>query len=107
MPTTQIKIATLHPDMIARYEQLHNEIPEQNLRHMREGGYCALRIFRHGTTLVMLAEFDEALMVSDRVVDEAAEVDWYQKTSECFATPWTDAPEIFRFATTIGVEDAN
>ena len=94
--------------MTARYEQLHAEIPAQNLRHMREGGYRSFRIFRYGTTLVMIIEFDQTLVVPDRVVDEAAEADWHQKTSECFATPWVDALEVFRFVhDTAGIGDAN
>jgi L-rhamnose mutarotase len=90
-----MNIATLHPDMIAEYERLHNQIPPQIVKNLSESGYTELRIYRQGTTLLMYMEWDEAAVVSDRVFDAAAEEEWQQVTGACFEKRWEEVPEIF------------
>jgi L-rhamnose mutarotase len=93
----QVKIAVLHPDRLLEYERLHQNIPEMNLRHMREGGYHTMRILRSEQTVIMVLEHDETRDIASLLeFSEAAEL-WQTRTAPCFATPWRDAHEIFSF----------
>jgi len=94
-PTRLIKIATLHPESVQRYQDLHDALPEANRRHMLEGGYQSLTIHRHGLTLVMILEVDERKALSGRVVDREAEQRWHDLTAPCFAQPWQDLSLVY------------
>ncbi|WP_308635297.1 L-rhamnose mutarotase [Paenibacillus silvisoli] len=96
--TTIFKVAKLHPNKVDLYQQLHDEIPPANLKHMQEAGIVSLRIFREGSTLFMVVESDMALEMPNRVVDQAVEERWKTLTGECFAEFWQDAGEIYIFS---------
>ncbi len=94
----KVKIATLHPEHLLEYERLHREIPKINERHMTEGGYQRMEILRAGNTLIMLLESDDSKDIKSLTeFTEAAEA-WRKQTEPCFATPWQDANEIYRFS---------
>lgn len=100
MPATRTvvyKIAKLHPDQVERYQQLHDEIPMENERHMQESGIISLRIFGSGLTLFMIVETDSALETPDRFIDLAAEQRWHDLTGICFSEKWEDMKEVYTF----------
>src|SRR4051794_20390148 len=97
MITRKLRVATLHPDKIEEYERLHNEIPEQNKKHIRESGYKRLQIFRQGTQLMMYLEWDTSAVILNRQIDEEAEEQWMRLTESCFAKMWEEVPIIFNF----------
>jgi L-rhamnose mutarotase len=100
----KVKIATLHPEYLLEYERLHRQVPEINVRHMTEGGYQRMQILRSGNTVIMLLECDEGKDIKSlSEFAEAAEA-WRKQTEPCFATPWQDANEIYRFTVQISVQ---
>jgi L-rhamnose mutarotase len=94
---TILQIAQLKPEMIEHYEKLHREIPTLNLRHMREGGYQSLQIYRAGTTLVMVLHHDEQVDIGALSEFSEAAIQWQERTNPCFAKLWQEAKEIFTF----------
>ncbi|QGQ94568.1 L-rhamnose mutarotase [Paenibacillus psychroresistens] len=95
MITMKLRVATLHPDKIDEYERLHNEIPEMNIKHIREAGYAKLQIFRQGLQLMMYLEWDSTTEIPDRFVDEEVEAAWHRLTEPCFSRTWEEVPMIF------------
>ncbi|MBP1993188.1 L-rhamnose mutarotase [Paenibacillus eucommiae] len=92
-----LRVAVLHPDKIEEYERLHNEIPEQIERHMKEAGCKKLHIFRQGTHLWMYVELDESEAVAGRIVDEEMEREWHALTGDCFVNMWQEVPMVYSF----------
>jgi len=95
MKTKRIMLATLHPESIQRYQDLHDALPAANRRNMLEGGYQSLTIHRLGLTLVMILEIDEGRALPNRGVDLDAEQRWHDLTAPCFAVPWQDMTLIY------------
>ncbi|KRF39119.1 hypothetical protein ASG93_23425 [Paenibacillus sp. Soil787] len=98
MRKTEIKIAKLHSGQIEQYEQLHRNIPAAIEKNLREKGITSLRIFREGSTLVMIVDIDPDMEKKDRLIDEAIQSEWNRLTGNCFADFWKDATEIYRLA---------
>ena len=88
-------VGLLSPEGVVEYERLHDNLPLVILRNLREGGVTDLKIYRLGTTAVMIIYRDEKAIKPDRKFDQKAEDAWQKATGACFVQRWQEMPVIF------------
>jgi L-rhamnose mutarotase len=87
-------VGVFDADKIAEYERLHNNLPAVILHNLRGSGVTDLKIYRLGTTAVMMIDRDEHFTPAGNY-DQVAEDAWQKATGACFVQRWREMPMIF------------
>ena len=87
-------VGIFDPEKIAEYERLHNNLPVVILHNLRESGVTDLKIYRLGTTAVMMIDRDEHFKPAEDF-DQVAEDAWQKATGACFVQRWREMAVIF------------
>jgi L-rhamnose mutarotase len=92
---TTVYLATLSPGKIDRYRELHDQIPEQIERHLREDGIVSLEIYLTDDKAIMVVRRNPSHAEPHRNFDEKLEQWWQQETGQCFESFWQASPLIY------------
>jgi L-rhamnose mutarotase len=92
---TEVYFATLLPDKVALYQELHDRIPEQIETNLREDGIESLEIYRSGLELCMIVRKISGKPAALRNVDPELELWWQSETGNCFETFWQLSSPIY------------
>jgi L-rhamnose mutarotase len=92
---TEVYIATLLPDKVALYQELHDRIPEQIETNLKEKGIVSLEIYRSGLELCMIVRKNSGKAAVLKNVDLELERWWQSETGNCFETLWQQSSPIY------------
>lgn len=92
---TKVYCARLLKDRIDRYRELHDQIPEQIERHLREDGIVSLDIYLDGDAVMMIVRRNPNQSAAHKNFDEKLEQWWQRETGQCFETFWQPSTPIY------------
>ncbi|HEV2515801.1 MAG TPA: L-rhamnose mutarotase [Devosia sp.] len=96
-PRIAVSMARLHPDKIALYERIHDEMTAEHAADVRTA-YRRIDVYRLGDLLIMLTEQNAGPLPVPTAAEEARDRAWHASLAECFPEPWRPADPIFSLA---------